>query len=338
MSNDLANILNKLFVPLSKNPKYFLDTGYKPLNKAISGKYSQGIKNGMIMEISGWESSGKTAISTQLMKACQEMGGIAMFYDFERSFDYELAKKQGLRIDNTFLYSKQNTAEDSVEDCENKIKLIRGQGGLPIEKPIVVVYDSIPCMTPRSIYDKENANNSMKDNLAIPMMLNVIMPRIVQLADSYNVTFVFINQLRDNIGVMYGPKEKTPGGKAKDFYFSLRLKCKRQIISDKKNNKVGQLVEAECIKNKQSAPFGQCSWFFKYNEDGTGSFDTVGSTIDYCIENKIGGITGSGAWFEFNGQKYQGKEALKKALQEDPNTYSMLEKALDELDSADENN
>jgi recombination protein RecA len=343
MTDEKCKVLMNLWTKKEDNPTYFLDTNFKPLNKAISGYYSKGIKNGIIMELSGWESSGKTAIATQIMKAAQKQNGVAMYFDYERSFDLSLAEKQGLILDETFVYKKFPTGEDGVEACINYTKALReakrSDGSLffPLNTPIVAVFDSIPCMIPRSIIDKENVDNNMKDNLAIPAMLSVALPRLVQAADDYNITVIFINQLRDNVGVMYGESEKTSGGKAKNFYFTTRIKCKRTILTEK-SVKIGQLVEANVIKNKQSAPFRSCSWLFKYNADGTGCFDTVGSTIDYCIENKIGGISGAGAWFEFDGQKYQGKEALKKALIADETIFAKLEAELDKLDNANENN
>lgn len=311
MSDKLEDVLNGLFVGYDENPVYYLDTGYKPLNKAISGSYNKGIKNGAIVEIAGPESSGKTAIANKLMMAAQEKGGIAMFFDYERSFDMKLAEKQGLKINNTFLYAKPATAEDGIDDALRKIKLIR-EAGLSKEKPIVVVFDSIPCMIPRSVMENESVENSMKDNLAIPSMLSVSLPRCVQCADDHNVLFVFINQLRDNIGVLYGDKTKTPGGKAKDFYFSLRVRTSREIVKDKNGKKLGQNVNAECIKNKMSKPFEKCQWWFKFNEDGTGEFDTVSSTLDYILD--AGLVNRSGTWYSFGDIKAQGKEAFVKEL------------------------
>lgn len=308
----LQNILDSLFVGYNENPTYFVDTGYKPLNKAISGSYNKGIKNGCVVEIAGPESSGKTAIANKLMIAAQEQGGVAMFFDYERSFDMRLAEKQGLKIENTFLYSKPSTAEDGIDDALRKVKLIR-EAGLEKTKPIIIVFDSIPCMIPRSVAENESVENSMKDNLAIPMMLSVALPRCVQCADTYNVLFVFINQLRDNIGVMYGDKSKTPGGKAKDFYFSLRIRTSRELVKDSKTGKkLGQNVNAECIKNKISRPFEKCQWWFKFNDDGTGEFDTVGSTIDYIVDSGL--ISKSGSWYSFGDIKSQGKEAFIKDI------------------------
>ena len=326
---DLKTIMNKMYYKPEVNPEYYLDTGYKPLNKVISGRYGRGMQNGRIVELSGWESSGKTAIATQLMRATQQQGGVAIFEDFERSFDWTLAERQGLSVDQescNFIYRKPTTAEDGVDEFIQLVKMIR-ESGLEKEKPILGVFDSIPCMVPRALTSKDSVENNMKDNLAIPMMLNAALPRLIQAADDYNVTILMINQLRDNIGVMYGPAEKTPGGKAKDFAFSLRIKCRRKIIEEK-GKKLGQLITAEAIKNKQSAPFGVCEWFFQFNSDGTGSFDVIGSTIDYCITNKIGGIEQAGAWFNFDGEKYQGKEKLKAALLEKPEMFGKLEQAL----------
>lgn len=344
MTDEKCSVLTNLWTKSAKKPTYYLDTGFKPLNKAVSGYYSRGIKNGILVELSGWESSGKTAIATQIMKAAQQQGGVAMYFDYERSFDLDLAEKQGLVLDETFLYKKFSTGEDGIEACIDYAKQIRGakkQNGelfFPPEKPIVAVFDSIPCMIPRSIIDKSNVDNNMKDNLAIPSMLGVALPRMVQVADDCNITAIFINQLRDNVGVMYGELEKTPGGKSKNYYYTIRIKCKRAIKTegDKASGaKIGQLVTATVIKNKQSSPFGACEWFFRYNKDGTGSFDTYSSTIDYCLANNIG-VTGSGAWYEYNGQKYNGKAKLKEAMMADPNLFNTLLAKLDELDSADE--
>ena len=95
MTDEKCKVLMNLWTKKEDNPTYFLDTNFKPLNKAISGYYSKGIKNGIIMELSGWESSGKTAIATQIMKAAQKQNGVAMYFDYERSFDLSLAEKQG---------------------------------------------------------------------------------------------------------------------------------------------------------------------------------------------------------------------------------------------------
>lgn len=315
----------------------FISTGYPPLDNALAASYVEGgFPAGRIVEMFGPPSAGKTAISTNVMVNAQKMGGIAIFQDHENSFDQGLAESFGLNVDPDFwVYNKPDTFEQSVDQVQKIIELARGlefkgaayhQTGevlFPMDKPIVVVFDSLASMVPQStmVDSKGNAKDAgdrnMNDNTALARATSAHMPRLALLAERGNALLIFLNQVRTKLGVMYGDPTTTPGGGAPEYYASIRVKLGRSMITKgdgAKQEKLGQKIGAEIIKNKVRAPFKKAEWDFLWNADGTGKFDVVGGVIEELV--KLGKIERSGAWTTWGGKKWNSKAALVSHIEE----------------------
>ena len=264
----------------------WIDTGYPPLNYAISGSYDGGMPMGRLVEMFGPPSSGKTAIATNVMKNAQKMGGFAMFMDHERSFVKGLAAGFGLDLSpGKFLFKTPRTFEDSITLVVKAAKTLR-DAGLPIDKPIVAVYDSLASMIPQQKVDKDATNFNMNDNTALARATSASFNALAMHCEEMNILMIFLNQARTKIGVMFGDPTTTPGGNAPEFYASVRIKLGRSLLTvgeGENARKVGQRIGAECIKNKVNRPYLKASWNFMFNEDGTGRFDLVGSLVDYLL-------------------------------------------------------
>lgn len=295
-------------------PKYFLSTGYLPLDHKISGKYiGGGMPAGRLVEMFGPPSAGKTAIATNVMISAQKMGGFAMFNDHERSFHQGLGEKLGLSLDpNKWLFKTPRTFEQSVNDTLKVALAIRGGKYIPKEAPIVAVFDSLASMVPQSKFEKDLDKMNMHDNTALARATSAAFPSLQILAEENNLLLLFLNQMRTKLGVMFGDPTTTPGGNAPEFYASVRIKLGRQQIATGKGaDKVilGQLIGAECIKNKVNRPFGKVSWRFMFQEDGSGRFDATGSMLDYMLDagTLTAGAPGRVVWTD-------GKQYFKKDL------------------------
>lgn len=272
----------------------YIDTGVPQLNEIISGDLELGIPSGRIVLIEGGSSVGKTWIATEMMIHAQQKGGIAVFLDHENSFDVELAKKNGLDTneDNgNYIYKHPQTFEKSVEIIGVIIDAVRGEELIDQEAPIVIVVDSLASMVPQQKYEKtghlkdgkggKNDSFNMNDNTALARCTSSWFPTIAQWCREYNCTVIFLNQIRDNVGVVYGDKVSAPGGKAPIFYASVRIRLSSSTIKDSDKDKVGQVVTASCIKNKISQPFLACSWNYYY--DVNRGLDRYESLLDYMI-------------------------------------------------------
>jgi RecA/RadA recombinase len=179
----------------------FLDTGFKPLNKAISGRYDGGLPCGRIVEMFGLESCGKTAIATAAMIAAQKAGGVALFMDHERSFMPHLGKQAGLCIDpkvGNFIHQKPKTFEESLDKVVEYLDIVRGKELIPKEAPIIVVFDSLAAMVPKSKFDKKAADTGMHDSLALAKASSSAFPVLQSYADDFNTCMLFLNQVREN--------------------------------------------------------------------------------------------------------------------------------------------
>jgi len=310
----------------------WINTGFPPLNRIVSGRYDGGMPSGRVIELSGPESSGKTAIANECMKAAQAAGGIAAFWDHERSFDTNQAEQSGLDVTpGRFVYKKGITYEQTVVETRNLMKIVRDKKLIPKEAPMVIVWDSLASMVPQQIAEKSADALNMNDNTALARATSASFKLIAQAADDYNALVIVLNQVRTKIGVMFGDPTTTPGGEAIKFYSSVRIRLGRTMIkkSATDSTKVGQQIGAECIKNKVSAPFRKCKWNFMFNEDGTGHFDVEGSLVEYLCEHEIIEAGGKkSAYCHWNGEKIT-KKKLAGMIRTDPATQVEIQKLLD---------
>lgn len=294
---------------------YFLSTGYPPLDKIIAGNYhSGGFPAGRVIEIFGPESSGKTAIATKIMVAAQQMGGVGCFMDHEHSFDIDQAQKQGLRTSpEHWVYRKPLTFEKSIDEAEKIIATIRKH--IPDKYiPIVIVFDSLVNMIPESKWEKDKADYNMNDHSALARATANCLPSFTQRCEVENVTAIFLNQIREKIGVVYGDPTSTPGGRTMKFQASTRLKLNATKLKDK-DEIVGQRVTCETWKNKVSRPFQKVTWDFLFKDDGSGSFERVSGTLDEVI--KVGALVQSGPRVTWTDGKSYFKSVLAKKIEEE---------------------
>lgn len=318
-----------------QEPKIWISTGFSPLNKAISGHYDRGFPSGRLVEMFGPPSSGKTAIATMAMISAQKMGGIACFWDHERSFDVRLAEKMGLdTTPGKWVFKTPRTFEESLNMGMRLAEVVRKKGVIPDTAPILNVYDSLASMVPHEKFAAmqlalEKGENSeainMRLKLALATATSQSFPALQVWCEQHEMTTLFLNQARTKPGVMYGDPTTTPGGNAPEYYASVRIKLGRSmIVSSDKKSKLGQRIGAECVKNKVSRPFMKAEWDFLFQEDGTGKFDVTGSTIDHL--NEIGALEKAGNYIVWDGKKFYRNQLVELIDAED--RYAELDKLL----------
>ena len=216
---------------------HWIDSGFPPLNKAISGRYDGGFPCGRIVEVFGPPSAGKTFLATAAMVSAQKQDGLAVFLDHENSFDVGLAVANGLNADEDdgqWVYKQPDTFEDSVELIGTILKLVRDEELIPEIAPICIVADSLASMVPNSkaekfdkmaegtAKDKDQLN--MNDNTALARATSANFPTLALWARKYNACIIFLNQVRTKIGVMFGDPTTSPGGDSPKFYASVRIR------------------------------------------------------------------------------------------------------------------
>jgi len=298
----------------------FLTTGYPPLNKVLSGKYQGGVAESRLIEIAGGPSTGKTALATYIMAEAQRKGGVAIFMDHERSFDIRYGKRIGLSDESdVWVYQRPRTFEDSTDLASKMFPIIRENIGE--EPPIVVVFDSLASMIPAKKMDTEAADFTMHDQLALSKLTSNSFASIAQHVAENNVTCIFINQLRQKIGVMYGPQTSTPGGNTPGFTYSQRIHLRSKTItlsgagSDKSAPFGGQIVTCKIVKNKTWRPFLEAQWKFKFREDGSGFIDVYDGVIDELVTTGV--LERAGAYIVWtDGKKYHKVSLLTKIYTE----------------------
>lgn len=320
--------------------KTFLSTGYPELDHALSnGWEGSGLPVGRCVEIFGPESSGKTAIAGQAMIAAQQMGGFAGFNDHERSFQQYLSVAQGLDPHpGRFNFKKPKTFEDSLAHCVGISTALRHGNLIAPEAPICWVFDSLASMVPNSaMYDKNGkekapGDRSMHDNTALARATSAHFPAFAQHCDDLGICAIFLNQVRLNIGVVYGNPETTPGGKAPKFYFSQRIQLGSSKITKGDGADavvLGSQIKAKVIKNKITRPFRTAEYRFEFREDGTGYFNVVRSTIDFLVREKI--LVKAGAYIQWtDGKKYYAGPLAEK-LEADPTGMDQLRALLPKI-------
>lgn len=288
----------------AKSPVSAISTGILPLDIAIG---VGGIPRGRVIEIFGPESGGKTTLSLCVIAQAQKAGGIAAFIDAEHAMDPEYASKLGVDIDN-LLISQPDSGEQGLEICE---KLVRS-GAVDI-----IVIDSVAALVPKAEIEGEMGDSHM--GLQARLMSQALR-KLTSTISKSRTSVIFINQVRQKIGVMWGNPETTPGGLALKFYSSVRLDI-RKIESVKKGDEVvANRVRVKVVKNKVAAPFKQAEFEITFGK----GVDRFGYLIDMGIEEKI--IEKSGAFFSFKDVKLgQGRDNVKQFLEENPKIADEIE-------------
>ena len=266
-----------------------------------------GLPRGRVVEIYGPESSGKTTLATHAIAECQKHGGIAAFIDAEHAFDSFYAKKLGVDIDN-LLVAQPDNGEQALEIADNLIR----SGAIDI-----MVIDSVAALTPKAEIDGDMGDN--KVGLQARLMSQA-MRKLTATISKTNCCCIFINQLREKIGIMFGNPETTTGGNALKFYASVRIDIRRiQAIKDGDQN-IGNRVKVKVVKNKVAPPFRTCEFDMIFGE----GISRLGEIIDMGVEMEI--IRKSGSWFSYGDAKLaQGREALKQLLRDNPELCDELE-------------
>jgi len=271
-----------------------------------------GLPRGRIVEIYGPESSGKTTVALHAVANAQADGGIAAFIDAEHALDPEYAKKLGVDTDS-LLVSQPDTGEQALEIADMLIR----SGALDI-----VVIDSVAALVPRAEIDGEMGDNHV--GLQARLMSQALRKLTAALHNS-NTTAIFINQLREKVGVMFGSPETTTGGKALKFYASVRLDVRRIETLKDGGEPVGNRTRVKVVKNKVAPPFKQAEFDILYGH----GISREGSLIDMGVAQGI--VRKSGAWYTYEGDQLgQGKENARKFLAENPDVANEIEKKIKE--------
>ena len=269
-----------------------------------------GFPRGRVIEIYGPESSGKTTLAIHAIAECQKAGGIAAFIDAEHAFDSFYAKKLGVDINN-LLVSQPDNGEQALEIADNLIR----SGAIDI-----IVIDSVAALTPKAEIDGDMGDS--KVGLQARLMSQA-MRKLTATISKTNCCCIFINQLREKIGVLFGNPETTTGGNALKFDASVRIDIRRiQAIKDGDQN-IGNRVKVRVVKNKVAPPFRQCEFDLMFGE----GISKLGEIIDLGVDLDI--LRKSGSWFGYGETKLaQGREALKQLLRDNPELCDELEEKI----------
>ncbi len=274
-----------------------------------------GYPRGRVVEIYGPESSGKTTLALHAIAEAQKAGGIAAFIDAEHAFDRFYAENLGVDIDNLIM-SQPDNGEQALEITDNLIR----SGAIDI-----VVIDSVAALTPRSEIEGEMGDSKM--GLHARLMSQALRKLTASISKT-NCTVIFINQLREKIGVMFGNPETTTGGNALKFYSSVRLDIRRSTqIKDSNNTVLGNKTRVKVVKNKVAPPFRLAEFDIMYGQ----GISKVGEILDIAVENEI--VKKSGSWFSYQDTKLgQGRDAVKALIKDNPELMDELEAKVRAID------
>ena len=267
-----------------------------------------GYPRGRVVEIYGPESSGKTTLTLHAIAEAQKAGGIAAFIDAEHAFDRFYAEKLGIDLDNLII-SQPDHGEQALEIADNLVR----SGALDI-----IVIDSVAALTPKSEIEGEMGDSKM--GLQARLMSQALR-KLTGSINKTNCTMIFINQLREKIGVMFGNPETTTGGNALKFYASVRLDIRRSTqIKESDGNVAGNKTRVKVVKNKVAPPFKTAEFDIMYGE----GVSKVGEILDLAVELDI--IKKSGSWFSYDDTKLgQGRDAVKSLIKDNPELMDELE-------------
>ena len=280
-----------------------LSTGSLSLDLALG---IGGIPKGRIVEIYGPEASGKTTLALHVVASSQKKGGTAAYIDVEHALEPAYAKALGVDIDS-LLISQPDTGEQALDIAESLVR----SGAVDI-----IVVDSVAALIPRAELEGEVGDSVVG---ALARLMSQAMRRLAGAISKNNCTVIFINQLRQKIGVMYGNPETTPGGLALKYYASVRIDVRRTETLKVDKEMVGNRTRAKVVKNKVAPPFREAEFDIMYGE----GISKIGEIVDLGVKLEI--IDRAGAWFTVAGQRIQGRDAVKTYLAENPEACAKIE-------------
>ena len=272
-----------------------------------------GLPRGRVIEIYGPESSGKTTVALHVVAEAQKMGGEAAFIDAEHALDPVYAKKLGVDIDN-LIVAQPDTGEQALDIAEALVR----SGALD-----VIVVDSVAALVPKAEIDGEMGDSHVG---LLARLMSQALRKLTAVISKSGTVVIFINQLREKVGVMYGNPETTPGGRALKFFSSVRLDVRRGEVIKSGTELIGNKTKVKVVKNKVAPPFKTAEFDILYGE----GISKEGNILDFAVENNI--IKKSGAWFSYNGEKIgQGRDNVRKYMVENKEFTAEIDRQVREL-------
>ena len=272
-----------------------------------------GLPRGRVIEIYGPESSGKTTVALHVVAEAQKMGGEAAFIDAEHALDPVYAKKLGVDIDN-LIVAQPDTGEQALDIAEALVR----SGALD-----VIVVDSVAALVPKAEIDGVMGDSHVG---LLARLMSQALRKLTAVISKSGTVVIFINQLREKVGVMYGNPETTPGGRALKFFSSVRLDVRRGEVIKNGTELIGNKTKVKVVKNKVAPPFKTAEFDILYGE----GISKEGNILDFAVENNI--IKKSGAWFSYNGEKIgQGRDNVRKYMVENKEFTAEIDRQVREL-------
>ena len=272
-----------------------------------------GLPRGRVIEIYGPESSGKTTVALHVVAEAQKMGGEAAFIDAEHALDPVYAQKLGVDIDN-LIVAQPDTGEQALDIAEALVR----SGALD-----VIVVDSVAALVPKAEIDGEMGDSHVG---LLARLMSQALRKLTAVISKSGTVVIFINQLREKVGVMYGNPETTPGGRALKFFSSVRLDVRRGEVIKNGTELIGNKTKVKVVKNKVAPPFKTAEFDILYGE----GISKEGNILDFAVENNI--IKKSGAWFSYNGEKIgQGRDNVRKYMVENKEFTAEIDRQVREL-------
>lgn len=281
-----------------------------------------GVPRGRVIEIYGPESSGKTTVALHIIAEAQKTGGVAAFIDAEHALDPVYARRLGVQVDD-LLISQPDTGEQALEICEALVR----SGAID-----VIVVDSVAALVPRAEIEGEMGDSHVGLHARL---MSQALRKLTGAISKSRTCVIFINQIREKVGVMFGNPETTTGGRALKFYASVRMEVKKQDIIKQGQDIIGNRTRVKIVKNKVAPPFNYADFDLVYGQ----GISKEGSIVDMGSETGI--LVKSGAWYSYNGERLgQGRENVKDYLRQRPDISNEIESKIREIinNSAKEKN